>query len=113
MAKLKRTYHRKHVKKDREITDVDRAFYKLGVMDGENRNKQSLIALQNANRCLAEEIVRLDREDPIVGVVVPFRFAGVIIKSLRVAKTQKAYQQSRKFKQMVDKAKVKAGIIPD
>lgn len=106
----KRTYHRGLRKKNRKVSEMDRTFYKLGVQDGEDRIRASLVAMQNANRCLAEEIARLDKEDPIVGVVVPFGIAERIAQSL--PSSRRDYYNAKTLRRMIKRAKIKAGIIP-
>lgn len=86
MAKLKRTYHRKRIKKDREITETDKAFYKLGLQDGEGQLKRTISLIKTTNRHLLDELLRLDREDATTGVLLSFEQTKRIIKALKKPK---------------------------
>lgn len=56
--------------KKRKISDTDRAFYKLGVQEGENRLKSRMNILVTTNARLFQELARLDRVEPLPGTGV-------------------------------------------
>ena len=70
-------------KQSRKVSDTDRAFYKLGLQDGRRQLERTIILLKTTNRTLWDELCRLDREDPIAGVIMSRVLAKEIIKALR------------------------------
>lgn len=93
----------------REISETDRTFYKLGVLDGEDRLNRTIKLLKTTNRALWDELTRLDRAEPLVGVMVSFFTTGRIIKSLEQSKNN--LPLLRKLKKMQVAAKKKAGVL--
>lgn len=95
----------------REISETDQAFYKLGVMDGEDRLKRTIKLLKTTNRALWDELTRLDRAEPLAssGVTISFADMERIIEILKRGKTRIAL--ARKMKMMQRKAKKKAGML--
>lgn len=109
-------------RKDRKVTDTDRAWYKLGFMAGKAENARKIALLQIANKAVAdlfEEEQRLDKDDPVVGVMVPFEDVERIIESLELVKQKNAgvliYQKVRirrlKLANRLKVAKQKAGVM--
>ncbi len=71
-------------KKDRKISPTDRAFYKLGFQDGEQQLKKTLNVLTTTNRELWDELVRLDKTDPIEDeILIPTKMVERIIRALK------------------------------
>ena len=97
----KRTYHHSTPKKDRKISETDRAFYKLGFQDGERQLERTIILLKTTNKRLWDELTRLDRVDPVAGVLVPEVMAHRIIKVLR--KPMRNYHLAKKLKKLLQK----------
>lgn len=82
-------------KKDRKISETDQAFYKLGFQNGQQQLERTLILLRTTNNQLWDELTRLDREDPVTGVVVPEVMVQQIIRALR--KPTRNYRLARKL----------------
>lgn len=72
--------------KKREITERDRQFYKMGFLNGCAQHDQTVNKLRGAYAQLFEELTRLDREEPLMGVLLDYKLVGSIIKGLRNAK---------------------------
>ena len=76
MARFQLTYTRE------QFTDAVDAAYQLGIMAGEKKAEQRLVAMQTGIKALATEVARLDRDEPLVGVVVPNRLIRGVYKVL-------------------------------
>ena len=70
-------------RKTRKITEIDRAFYKLGFQDGENRLKQTLNLLKTTNARLWDEPCRLDEAEPRVGVLLSSKMINQVIRNAK------------------------------
>ena len=68
--------------KDREVTQENKYFYKLGFMNGENRLQKTIEAVIKTNAHLMQELLRLDREQPVVGVLLDYNTIDKIIKAI-------------------------------
>ena len=93
-------------KKDRKINETDRAFYKMGLLDGERRQRQryaeTLALLKRTNNVLWRELCRLDITLPTEGVLIPFPVIKRLIKSLRKPGDKNWY--ARKLAKMLKEA---------
>ena len=69
--------------KDRKITETDRYWYKLGFMNGESQLTRTVEKLRAAFGHLFDELTRLDRDDPRVGVLLDYKAVDQIITALR------------------------------
>ena len=95
----KRIYRHGKIKKDRQITLTDRVFYKLGFQDGERQLEYTMRLLKATNNRLWNELCRLDRVDPIAGVLVPEVMVSQIIKALN--KPTKNYPLAKRLKKLI------------
>ena len=95
-------------KKDRKINETDRAFYKMGLLDGERRQRQryaeTLALLKKTNGELWKGLCRLDVTVPIEGVLIPFPLIKRLIKSLRKPGDKNWY--ARKLNKMLKEAQM-------
>ena len=57
--------------------------YDRGLLDGTQHRHQLIKAMQITNNKLWDELVRLDREEPLIGVLVSFDFAEQLVKCVR------------------------------
>ncbi len=71
------------LRKTRKITETDRAFYKLGLQEGENRLKRTLELLKTTNARLWDELCRLDETEPRVGVLLSFKTINQVIRNAK------------------------------
>ena len=94
-------------RKDRKITETDRAFYQIGMEDGERKLRQryeeTLVLLKKTNNALWEELSRLDIELPLKGVLVSFPAMERLIKALAKPKAHSGLVV--KFKKMLKEAR--------
>lgn len=74
----------------REITDIDRAFYRLGQLDAEEYIqktmmilRQSIEQLKRVNALLVDEIYNLDESRPRAGVLVSLKVVWRVVKALK------------------------------
>lgn len=65
-----------------EYEQAVRSAYRLGVLDGEQRRKETLRAMQTANKHLVAELVRLDRDEPLDSLALPFSLIDQIEQAL-------------------------------
>ncbi len=70
-------------RKTRKITETDRAFYKLGLQEGENRLKRTLELLKTTNARLWDELCRLDEAEPREGVLLSFKTINQVIRNAK------------------------------
>ena len=75
-------------KKNRKITDTDRAWFKLGLIEGEQRSAEIIVGLRKATAALFEEVERLDR-------VYPIKSTGVFISFRKLERMREAFRRPR------------------
>lgn len=63
-----------------------RAAYRLGVMDGEKKRQKIILVMQAANEHLVEGLARLDREQPLDGLMLSRVVAEGMLKAMQKAK---------------------------
>lgn len=96
-------------KKNRKITETDKAWYHIGLLEGEQRLKQTIILLRKTNNALWDELLRLDRIEPVVGIVLSFSETKRFIKALK--KTNPRYQHYvKKLQDKLKKARIKGKL---
>lgn len=66
-----------------QYRDAVRASYRLGYMDGQQKRQEMFVFLQTTNRRLWEELVRLDKEEPLDGIELTRDEAKKFIRRLR------------------------------
>jgi len=88
-------------RKDRKVSDTDRAFYKLGFENCRAAMEVKLLVKESVIKAQMAEIKRKDGMNPINGVVVSFEVMEWLIKYLRKKKLkywqrrcEKLYRQS-------------------
>ncbi len=69
-------------KKRRKISETERTFYRLGFLNGEQRLERTIELLRTTNGILWDELTRLDRDKPVVGVLLPYDTINRIITGL-------------------------------
>jgi len=74
--------------KNRKITGTDKAWFKLGVIEGEQRSAEIIAGLRRATAILFEEAERLDR-------VYPVKDTGVFISFRRLERMREAFRRPR------------------
>ncbi len=88
--------------KNRKYTESDKNWYKLGFMDGENQLRRTMEVLKTTNVRLYDELCRLDKDSPVVGVLLPFSVVERLVKQLK--KPINHPHLARKFKKMLEEA---------
>lgn len=106
-------------KKTRKITETDKTWYKLGLQDGEAKGKkegyrlgfqrgeaqikETIAKLRQCYKHLFDELTKLDRYKPVMGVLLDHKTIGTIIRQAgrnknkpfarRIKKLQKEAQE--------------------
>lgn len=75
-------------KKNRKITETNRAWFKFGVIEGEQRSAEIIAGLRRATAILFEEAERLDR-------VYPVKDTGVFISFRRLERMREAFRRPK------------------
>ena len=73
--------------KNRKITETDKAWFKLGVIEGEQRSQRTIAGLRRVTALLYNEIERLDR-------VYPVKNTGVFISFRRLERMREAFRRT-------------------
>ena len=98
-------------RKDKQISDDDRAFYRLGVLEGERQARDKMLLTQATNKNLWELLVEQDDQDARRGVIIPFAKMEKMIKGLR--KPPAKHYWARKLEAMLKDAQAKTGIFQE
>jgi len=108
---------------DREISETDRAWFQLGRLDREPDLKATYIHGKQEGRAeaaetfekrinmivksqgkLYRELLRVDKAEPVAGVLIPYYFAETIIKLLR-HKNKHSYH-ARMLRNFINKSNI-------
>jgi hypothetical protein len=65
-----------------EFRNAVGAAYKLGIQDGEQRRDELLALALKTNRCLWRELQRMDKNQPVAGVLIPYDLVDMFDKAL-------------------------------
>ncbi len=84
--------------KDKKITEENEDFYRLGFINGEGQLKAQIALFKKVNGMLFDELARLDRSDPKVGVLLSYKKIETIIRNLKRAKCNWLVIELRKLK---------------
>lgn len=66
-----------------EYKNAVRSAYRLGLQDGQQKRQETLIAMRTSMSHLTDEIVRLDKVDPLDSISVPFALVETIMRTLQ------------------------------
>ncbi len=66
-----------------EYKDAVRSAYRLGLQDGRDERQETVIAMRTAMSHLTEEIVRLDKVEPLDSIAVPFALVETVMRTLQ------------------------------
>lgn len=72
--------------KKRKISEENRAFFKLGVLEGEQRMRKALADLKTVNRELCDIVMEMDKNQPVVGVMLDFKLARRVVKQCKIGR---------------------------
>lgn len=99
--------------KDRKISEENREFYRLGFLNGEAQLQSQVAKLRAAYGYLFEELTRLDREQPVVGVFLDYKTVNAIIKALKNATKNSRLASKLKKKKKEAQAKDAEAVLKD
>ena len=86
-----------------EMTDNDKYWYSLGFNNGEAQLKCTLEKLRASYHVLFDELTRLDKKQPVVGVLLSYKIIKSMLKAIRkgtvnyklAAEIQRKYDEAR------------------
>ena len=78
--------------------------YKLGYLEGENKLRVQINKLQAAHNHLAQELLRMDEEEPKVGVTLSYNTIKTVIRNVKKAGN---YPLAKRLTKMAENAHLK------
>ena len=67
----------------KEISQDNKDFYKLGYSNGVNCLERQLVQLKETNRNLWDMLTNLDKDEPLIGVLMSYKDTETVIRDLR------------------------------